>query len=249
MFFFDFSNVFPLFLWLVPMTPSDGPGGNRYPPSPNSNTVHNPAKPPSRNTLSPRGERDLRTTVQLCPPDPLFSLRSHKATSQPAGLPFVMSLLNWGLYIFVPHVLVMVQLHHRTPSVFWMYKNLHACWPISPPCLMTFIVVASDTTIISWQEVVHRCTVWMQIHTYIAFWTAPFCTQPTSLNIPSVVKKAWKLHEVLRWGNESAAAAADCPFIHPSAFAKYVVNLDNRSFLSVLCCANIGWPDQKLCRL
>ena len=89
MFFFDFSNVFPLFLWLVPMTPSDGPGGNRYPPSPNCNTVHNPAKPPSRNTLSPRGERDLRTTVQLCPPDPLFSLRSHKATSQPAGLPFV----------------------------------------------------------------------------------------------------------------------------------------------------------------
>ena len=87
--FFDFSNVFPLFLWLVPMTPSDGPGGNRYPPSPNCNTVHNPAKPPSRNTLSPRGERDLRTTVQLCPPDPLFSLRSHKATSQPAGLPFV----------------------------------------------------------------------------------------------------------------------------------------------------------------
>ena len=92
MFFFDFSNVFPLFLWLVPMTPSDGPGGNRYPPSPNCNTVHNPAKPPSRNTLSPRGERDLRTTVQLCPPDPLFSLRSHKATSQPAGLPFVKML-------------------------------------------------------------------------------------------------------------------------------------------------------------
>ena len=91
MFFFDFSNVFPLFLWLVPMTPSDGPGGNRYPPSPNCNTVHNPAKPPSRNTLSPRGERDLRTTVQLCPPDPLFSLRSHKATSQPAGLPFVIN--------------------------------------------------------------------------------------------------------------------------------------------------------------
>ena len=89
MFFIDFSNVFPLFLWLVPMTPSDGPGGNRYPPSPNCNTVHNPAKPPSRNTLSPRGERDLRATVQLCPPDPLFSLRSHKATSQPAGLPFV----------------------------------------------------------------------------------------------------------------------------------------------------------------
>ena len=87
--FFDFSNVFPLFLWLVPLTPSDGPGGNRYPPSPNCNTVHNPAKPPSRNTLSPRGERDLRTTVHLCPPDPLFSLRSHKATSQPAGLPFV----------------------------------------------------------------------------------------------------------------------------------------------------------------
>ena len=87
--FFDFSNVFPLFLWLVPMTPSDGSGGNRYPPSPNCNTVHNPAKPSSRNTLSPRGERDLRTTVQLCPPDPLFSLRSHKATSQPAGLPFV----------------------------------------------------------------------------------------------------------------------------------------------------------------
>ena len=94
MFFFDFSNVFPLFLWLVPMTPSDGPGGNRYPPSPNCNTVHNPAKPPSRNTLSPRGERDLRTTVQLCPPDPLFSLRSHKATSQPAGLPFVMKFCN-----------------------------------------------------------------------------------------------------------------------------------------------------------
>ena len=90
-FFFDFSNVFPLFLWLVPMTPSDGPGGNRYPLSPNCNTVHNPAKPPSRNTLSPRGERDLRTTVQLCPPDPLFSLRSHKATSQPAGLPFVIT--------------------------------------------------------------------------------------------------------------------------------------------------------------
>ena len=87
--FYGFSNVFPLFLWLVPMTPSDGPGGNRYPPSPNCNTVHNPAKPPSRNTLSPRGERDLRTTVHLCPPDPLFSLRSHKATSQPAGLPFV----------------------------------------------------------------------------------------------------------------------------------------------------------------
>ena len=98
MFFINFSNVFPLFLWLVPITPSDGPGGNRYPPSPNCNTVHNPAKPPSRNTLPPRGERDLRATVQLCPPDPLFSLRSHKATSQPAGLPFV----TYTISLFIP---------------------------------------------------------------------------------------------------------------------------------------------------
>ena len=70
-------------------TPPNGPGGNRYPPSANCHTVHNPDNgfpgPPSAQGYS---EISCPKT-RLCPQTPLFSLRSQKATSQSSGLPFV----------------------------------------------------------------------------------------------------------------------------------------------------------------
>ena len=63
-----------IMIWSTPLvsknTPPNGPGGNRYPPSPNCNTVHNPENG-SPGAPSPQGESEIfvpKTT--LCPQTP-----------------------------------------------------------------------------------------------------------------------------------------------------------------------------------
>ena len=78
--FTRFLHHFTLHSSLPKCTSEDGPGGNRTPPSPNCHLVHQPQNRPRRPPYSVGEVPQNGPFWSDRPPDPLFSLRSQRAT-------------------------------------------------------------------------------------------------------------------------------------------------------------------------